>query len=274
MRANQITCNERGDASVGVGRKGRALMLALFLVSGAASRADQAASAPAPNADADGVTTMEKFSVSDVPVENQILPTVRPVDSVLGDDASVLDIPRSVSTVNKAWMDDRQVTNAMDFGQFSPGVYSPARYGVPATPQVRGDNAQIYMDGQATLFTAQSFFPSFNGVEAMDIVKGPGSAVFGPQSEAPGGYVNLVTKQPFFDRQHTTIEMTAGYLTSGHSYWNPEFTIDTSGPLSDKFAYRISYLSRYGDGYYENERNQSQDVFRSFDVQAEFADHP
>jgi outer membrane receptor for monomeric catechols len=268
MKANQFTCNDPGNASTLSAPKILPLMLVLLLAGGVASRADEATPPPAASTGADVVTTMEKFSVSEVPVENQILPTVRPVDSVLGDDASILDIPRSVSTVNKAWMNDRQVTNAMDFGQFSPGVYSPARYGVPATPQVRGDNAQIYMDGQATLFTAQSFFPSFNGVEAMDIVKGPGSAVFGPQSEAPGGYVNLVTKQPFFDRQHTTIEMTAGYLTSGQSYWNPEFTIDTSGPLSDKFAYRVSYLSRYGDGYYENERNQTQDVFTAFTYKA------
>jgi len=35
---------------------------------------------------------------------------------------------------------------------------------------------------------------SFNGTEAMDIVKGPGSAVYGPQGQGPGGYVNLVRR--------------------------------------------------------------------------------
>jgi hypothetical protein len=33
------------------------------------------------------------------------------------------------------------------------------------------------------------------------------------------------------------------------------------GPISDKLAYRISYLSRYGDGYYLNDKNQTQDVY-------------
>lgn len=207
------------------------------------------------------VTTLEKYTVSDVPVDEQILPTVRPVNSVFGDPADIIDIPRAVSMVNKAWMDDRQVTNSMDFGQFSPGVYSPARYGVPATPIVRGDNAQIYLNGQAALFTTSSILPSFNGVESMDVVKGPGSAIYGPQSEGAGGYVNFTTKEPFFDHEHTEISMTLGYLTSGNSYGNPEVTIDTSAPITSDLAYRVSYLSRYGNGYYNNEKNQTQDVF-------------
>ena len=228
-----------------------------------------APAAPSAAAQADqNVTQLEKYTVSDVPVENQILPTVRPVEGVFGDAANVLDIPRSVSMVNKAWMDDRQVTNAMDFGQFSPGVYSPARYGVPATPLVRGDNAEMYVNGQAELFTTSSIFPSFNGVESMDVVKGPGSAVYGPQSQGAGGYVNFTTKEPYFDHEHTDISLTLGYLTSGHSYSNPEATIDTSAPVSDDLAYRVSYLSRFGDGYYQNEKNQSQDIFTALTYHA------
>jgi outer membrane receptor for monomeric catechols len=213
---------------------------------------------------ASGVTTLEKYTVSDVPLEDQILPTVRPIDSVFGDSADVIDIPRSVSMVNKAWMDDRQVTNSMDFGQFSPGVYSPARYGVPATPIVRGDNAQIYLNGQGALFTTSSILPSFNGVESMDIVKGPGSAIYGPQSEGAGGYANFTTKEPYFDHEHTLVSLTFGYLASANSYWNPELTIDTSAPISDKLAYRISYLSRYGQGYYEDQENRTQDIYVAF----------
>lgn len=206
---------------------------------------------------------MDQFTVSDVPISQQILPTVRPVDSVMGDAADVLDIPRSVSTINKAWMDDRQIQNAMDFGQFSPGVYSPARYGVPTTPLIRGDNAQMYYDGQQGLYTGSSIFPSFNGVEGMDIVKGPGSAVFGPQSQAPGGYVNYDMKEPQFDGPHTQVSLTLGYWASGHSYSNPEMTIDTSMPLSSKLAVRVSYLSRYGNGYYRDDPDQTQDVYAS-----------
>jgi outer membrane receptor protein involved in Fe transport len=209
----------------------------------------------------DKVTTLEKFTVSDVPISDQILPTVRPIDSVYGDDRSIIDIPRSVSSVNKAWMDDRQIKNSTDFGQFAPGVYSEALYGIPGVPQIRGDGAQVYVNGQLIPFSRNSVPLSFNGVEAMDIVKGPGTAVFGPQGDGPGGYVNFVAKQPYFDEYHADISATLGYWASGHSYSNPEYTIDIGGPLSDKLAYRVSYLARYGDEYYINAKNETQDVF-------------
>jgi outer membrane receptor protein involved in Fe transport len=216
---------------------------------------------PATPPPSEPITVLEKFTVSDVPVENQILPTVRPINSVMGDDRSIIDIPRSVSSVNKAWMDDRMVKNSMDFMQFAPGVYSAADYGIPGVPQIRGDLGQIAVNGQLIPFSRNSVPLSFNNVEAMDIVKGPGSAVYGPQGEGAGGYVNFVTKQPYFDHQHVDISTTFGYWTSGHSNSNPEFTLDFGGPLSDKLAYRVSYLERFGDDYYLNVKNETQDLY-------------
>ncbi len=222
------------------------------------------ASTPATSADtASGgpVTKLEKFTVSDVPVSEQVLPTVRPVASVYGDGMSVLDIPRSVSSVNSAWMADRGVKDSMDLGQFAPGVYSAANYGVPAVPQIRGDFAQVYMDGQLTPYTFTSVLPTFNGAEAMDIVKGPGSAVYGPQGNGPGGYVNLVMKQPYFDGDHGDISATLGSWASGHSNGNPMYTIDFGGPLSKDLAYRVSYHASYGDGYYKDTKAEDQDIY-------------
>ena len=158
-------------------------------------------------------------------------------------------------------MEDRQVKNAMDFGQFSSGVYAAANYGIPGVPQIRGDYGQIYVNGQMIPYSRNSTSLSFNGVEAMDIVEGPGTAVYGPQGNGPGGYVNFVMKEPYFDRDHLDVSTTFGYWTSGHSYSNPEYTIDFGGPISDKLAYRVSYLGRYGDGYYLNSHDETQDVY-------------
>jgi outer membrane receptor protein involved in Fe transport len=209
------------------------------------------------------VTTLEKFTVSDVPLTEQVLPTVRPIGDVMGDATSIIDIPRSVSSVNEAWMKDRMVKNAMDFGQFSPGVYSAAQYGIPAVPFIRGDLGTVYVGGQISLFSRNSTPPSFNGVEALDIVKGPGSAVYGPQGEGAGGYVDFVMKQPYWDSFKGEIDFTMEGWASGHAYSNPEATIDFGGPLSDKFAYRVSYLERWGNGYYDNFHNSTQDLFAS-----------
>ena len=216
---------------------------------------------PAAATSSEQVTTLEKYTVSDVPLEDQVLPTVRPVGDVMGDDRNIVDIPRSVSSVNSAWMRDRMVKNAMDFGQFSPGVYAEAQFGIPGVPYIRGDLSQVYYGGQLSLYSLNSTPPSFNGVDSLDIVKGPGSAVYGPQGEGAGGYTDFVMKQPYFDAQHTEISATLGYWASGHSYSNPSLTIDNGGPISDKLAYRVSYLSRYGDGYYLNDHDQTQDGY-------------
>jgi len=165
-------------------------------------------------------------------------------------------------------MDDRQVKNAMDFGQFAPGVYAAADYGIPGVPQIRGDEAQIYVNGQQMPYSRNSTPLSFNGVEAMDIVKGPGTAVYGPQGNGPGGYVNFVSKQPFFDHDHFEADVTLGSWTSGHSYGNPQYTLDFGGPLSDKLAYRVSYLARYGDEYYVNAKDETQDVYTAITYRA------
>jgi hypothetical protein len=207
------------------------------------------------------VTTLEKYTVSDVPIEDQVLPTVRPVGDVMGDDRNILDIPRSLTAVDTALMDDRMVRNAMDFQQFSPGVYSAAQYGIPAVPYIRGDLSQLYMGGQQIPFSRNSTPPSFNGVDAFDIVEGPGSAVYGPQLEGSGGYVDFIMKEPYFDRDHSDVTLTMGSLTSGRDYSNEEVTVDVGGPINDKLAYRISYLSRYGDGYYINDHDETQDVY-------------
>ena len=214
------------------------------------------------------VTQLEKYTVSDVPITEQILPTVRPIGSVYGDDRSIVDIPRSVSSVNSAWMEDRDVKNAMDFGQFSPGVYSSANYGIPGVPQIRGDEAQIYVNGQLMPFSRNSTSLSFNGVEAMDIVKGPGTAVYGPQGNGPGGYVNFVPKEPYFDHDHLDFSATLGTWTSGHSYGNPQYTLDFGGPITDKLAYRVSYNARYGDEYYVNAKDETQDVYAALTYRA------
>ena len=207
------------------------------------------------------VTTLDKFIVKGVAAEDQIMPTVRPISSVLGDARSVLDTPRSVSSISKELMEQVRIKSVTDFSQFSPGVYTAARYGLASTPMVRGDLAEIYLNGQRAKYSRNSVMPSFNGVEALDIIKGPGSAVYGPQSNGAAGYTNLVTKQPFFDRSHTELSLSYNALTADRANSNVEWQVDTGGPLSADTAYRISYLGRAGQTYYRNTADDTQDLY-------------
>ena len=225
-----------------------------------AATAAHAQTNPAPAATETNVNS--KVVVTAVPIEEQVLPTARPVESVMGDSRSIIETPRSVSLVTKAQMTERGISRATEFNQFAPGVYTPARYGLANVPVIRGDLSEIYQNGQRMLYSRNSSLASFNGVEAMDIVKGPGSAVYGPQGQGPGGYVNFVTKTPYQDSFHGELTTKWGDLESdSHSHFDPEWTLDFGGPINDKLAYRVSYLGREGDGYYQNTKNNTQDIF-------------
>ncbi len=205
---------------------------------------------------------LSRIVVEGLPLSETVLPTARPVESVLGDDRSILDTPRSVSLVTKAQMEARAITRATDFNQYAPGVYTPSRYGLANVPVIRGELSEIYQNGQRTIYSRNSLLASFNQVEAMDIVKGPGSAVYGPQGNGPGGYVNFVTKAPYFDGFHGELISRWGtYVPGGQSYFTPEWVLDVGGPLSEKVAYRISYLGRESEGYYQNVKDNTQDFF-------------
>jgi outer membrane receptor for monomeric catechols len=207
-------------------------------------------------------TTMQKTVVEGLSLDETILPTARPLDSVLGDERSIIDTPRSVTLVTKAQMEARNISRTTDFGQYSPGVYTPSRYGLAGVPVIRGDLAEIYQNGQRVVYNRNSILPSFNGVEALDIVKGPGSAVYGPQGQGPGGYVNFVTKVPYFDGFHGDVMTKWGtYVPGGQSFFSPEWTLDFGGPINEKLAYRVSYLGRESDTYYRNTKDNTQDIF-------------
>lgn len=209
-----------------------------------------------------GTNDLARVVVEGLPLDETVLPTARAVESVTGSERSILDTPRSVSVVTKAQMDARAIARATDFNQYAPGVYTPSRYGLANVPVIRGDLGEIYQNGQRTIYSRNALLASFNQVEAMDIVKGPGSAVFGPQGAAPGGYVNFVTKAPRFDGFQGELTTRWGtYVPGGQSYFTPEWVLDLGGPVNDRLAYRVSYLGREADGYYRNTKDNRQDIF-------------
>lgn len=79
-----------------------------------------------------------------------------------------------------------------------------------------------------------------SNIERIEIMKGPGSALYG-RSE-PGGTINLVTKKPQFD--------TEGYLqASAGSYDSKRLEGDYTGALGDNLAFRVNGAFEDSDSY-------------------------
>jgi catecholate siderophore receptor len=219
--------------------------------------AAQATTAPA----ADGTTTetavqMEKFNVNDVPIEQQILPTARPFTSVFGTEDNILDVPRNVTIISRAQMDAIDIQDTTQFSKLTSSSYTDSNFGSPSNPSIRGQSSDVFMNGMRQRIgeSGDGMPIDFNIVESINIVPGPATAVQGASAYV-GGFVDFISKQPFFDGTKGSISYTAG------SYDTNRWTLDVGGPIDSTLAYRFSYSGEDSDGYYLNWIKQTTSIY-------------
>src|SRR5471030_1048242 len=209
------------------------------------------------------VTTLPSFLVTGVPIEDSVNPLTRETDAVTGDSRGPLDVPRGVSTITSGLFNERQIHGVQEILLYSPSAYVGAAYGNITTPNIRGDIAETYLNGQRLSYNYYGTFPSFNGVEAVDLVRGPGSVVFGA-GYFTGGYVNYVSKQPSFAGPAATLTTRFGTWAPGNvSYLNGSVQFDATAPVSDRLAWRVSYEAKGGDTFFRKNGapDDRQDIF-------------
>jgi len=218
-------------------------------------RAETPADAEAgPAAPASATDSLEEVVVRGVKLEDQVSPLQRKVSSVLGLEMSVLDTPRSVTEINTAQMRDESIVDVTDFVKIVSSAYTNDQFGGPNVPFLRGQSAEIFQNGMLRTPRSDGQPLSFNSVEGFDIVKGPADVVYGPTGNV-GGYVNLVTKRPYFDTEHISSTLTYG------DYGTRKAQLDVSGPVSDQLAYRVSYEGNFSGSYYRYGFNHSNDIY-------------
>jgi outer membrane receptor protein involved in Fe transport len=217
----------------------------------------------AQTAPADEVVRLERYDVTGVPPEHSINPLTRPLEGVFGDDRSILETPRAVSTITQSLLRERGIEGVREFVAYAPGSYAPASYGKATIPSIRGDLAETFLNGQRLSYNNFGYMPSFNNVEAVDVVRGPGSAIYG-SGFFTGGYVNYLTKRPQFTPETTVTLRFGDWVPSGGSWLNGSWQIDTSIPAADgKSAWRISYEGREDDTFFKRHggRDDRQDLY-------------
>lgn len=200
----------------------------------------------------DEVTTMSKFEVKDVPIEQQILPTSRPFNSVFGTDDNIVEVPRNVTIISRQQLSDINISSVLDFAKLTSSSYTTTNFGAPSNPSIRGQIADLYINGVRgrTTSNGNGLPLDFNSVESVNIVKGPGTAVQGT-SMYVGGFVDLITKRPYFDAAKGSITGTVG------SYGLKEWNLDAGGPISKDAAYRFSYSGTDSGGYWWDYYNKN-----------------
>ncbi|MDV6319440.1 TonB-dependent siderophore receptor [Chromohalobacter sp. HP20-39] len=158
--------------------------------------------------------------------------------------APLAETPRSVSSVSREELDERNVQSLDESFRYRSGVLS-GHYGADNNTdwlKVRGFGHSTYQDGLRIYRTGYyQWTPEPYGLERVEVFKGPSSILYG--EAPPGGLINAVSKRPTAEKRGE-IEIQAG------NRQHRQFAFDTSGPVTESgdVRYRMVGLYKERDG--------------------------
>jgi outer membrane receptor protein involved in Fe transport len=226
-----------------------------------AQSATTAANSPAPATTASATMTSGELPSQQVVVNgikrgDLILPTTVTSSSAFGVELDVLDTPRNNTILSSAQLDALNVKDPHGFSYLTSSSYSDSSFGVPNVPRIRGQFADVFVNGMRDSFTANGYGApfSFNAIDTIDINKGPATVQAGPGAGV-GGSINISTKQPNFVKFTGVAGME--FDTIGHR----RLSLDAGGPLNDDIAWRFSYSGDNSGSYWYDQYFHQQSVY-------------
>jgi iron complex outermembrane receptor protein len=176
---------------------------------------------------------------------------------------SMQDVPVSVTAFSGDTLQQRNITNAVDYLAITPGVsftedgqtgsrgMGIAVRGVNSL--VSGENAfvnsiGIYLDDFSVASVPNNVAnPNLADMERVEILRGPQGTYFG--RNAVGGALNLTTKKPTDEFEGEVIVGLEDYDDAGESY---NITGILNVPVNDSFRMRGMFYYMDSDGFVEN----------------------
>jgi iron complex outermembrane recepter protein len=155
-------------------------------------------------------------------------------------DVPLLEVPQSIRVITKQQLKDITAVRMKDTFDYVSGVSQQNDFGggLWENYAVRGFTGDSNNAGLAYLLNGFQSNRGFNAprdtanVESIEFLKGPSAALFGGSD--PGGTINVVTKKPLWESYNSVQSLVGSYNFMRH-------TLDSTGPLSDSFAYRFNY---------------------------------
>jgi iron complex outermembrane receptor protein len=158
-------------------------------------------------------------------------------------DTPILEIPQSISTVTQTQLEQRKPQNLLDALGYTPGArvgtygFDP-RYDAFTIRGVDVTQNAVFRDGLRQINSPNGLFRlEPYGLEAINVLRGPASAVYGASTSA--GIVDLISKRPT-ETPFREIEVQGG------SFGRKQFSFDISGPANPEktLFYRLTGLAR------------------------------
>ena len=190
------------------------------------------------------------------------------VKSVFGFNKSLLETPRSASTVSSEQMERFNMGDIDELIVLAPGTFTQSFFGVAGGLDVRGTPGETYFRGVRRLDNPGNYPTPIGASDRVDIVRGPASPIYGPSKI--GGYLNFNPKSARIEENGSFIESNTGALSYTTGNWDKSIlTAEVGGPGEvfgkDLGFYLYGELENSGS-YYNNSATDQTLLQGSFDV--------
>ncbi|OFC72385.1 TonB-dependent siderophore receptor [Alteromonas confluentis] len=189
------------------------------------------------------------------------------VEAVFGFGKSILETPRSASTISDEQMERFNVSDIDELVAFAPGTFTQSFFGVAGSLDIRGNPGEAYFRGVKRLDNPGNYPTPIGASSRIDIVRGPASPIYGPAKI--GGYLNFNPKSAAVGRGKYIDEPTGAMSYTMGSWDKSVLTAEVGGPatLAGKdMGYYLYGEIENSDSYYDNTQTDQTIVQAAFDV--------
>ncbi|MEM8942719.1 MAG: TonB-dependent receptor [Pseudomonadota bacterium] len=183
---------------------------------------------------------------------------------VFGFGKSLLETPRSASTISFEQMDRFNVADIDELVAFAPGTFTQSFFGVAGALDVRGTPGEVYFRGVRRLDNPGNYPTPIGASDRIDIIRGPASPIMGPAKI--GGYLNFNPKSARAGSGEY-LDKTTGALSYETGSWSRQVvTGEVGGPISDRAGYYLYGEYEDSDSFYDNTETEQTILQGSFDA--------
>ncbi|MBO6701615.1 MAG: TonB-dependent receptor plug domain-containing protein [Pseudomonadales bacterium] len=190
------------------------------------------------------------------------------VQSVFGFNKSVLETPRSVSTISEEMMERFNMQDIDELIALAPGSFTQSFFGVAGGLDVRGTPGETYFRGVRRLDNPGNYPTPIGASDRVDIVRGPASPIYGPSKI--GGYLNFNPKSARIEETGQFIPEATGAMSFTTGSWDKSIiTAEVGGPgrIGDQdFGYYVYGEIEDSGSYYDNSAVEQNLFQASFDM--------
>ncbi len=190
------------------------------------------------------------------------------VKSVFGFNKSILETPRSVSTISEEMMERFNMQDIDELVALAPGSFTQSFFGVAGGLDVRGTPGETYFRGVRRLDNPGNYPTPIGASDRIDVVRGPASPIYGPSKI--GGYLNFNPKSARIEETGQFIPEQTGALSFTTGSWDKSIvTAEVGGPGElggQEFGYYLYGEVENSGSYYDNSAVDQNLLQMSFDM--------